>query len=62
MTTRQKLIPIAEAAHRLGVSAETLRRWEKAGLIAAHRTAGGHRRYDPATIDAMRDARADSTA
>ncbi len=30
----------------LGMSQETLRRWETAGKITAERTAGGHRRYD----------------
>ena len=34
------------AAKYLGVSQETLRRWEKAGKIAVERTLKGHRRYD----------------
>lgn len=36
---------IAEAASFLGVSQDTLRRWEKKGNLIPRRTAGGHRRY-----------------
>ncbi len=42
--TRQWL-SIAEAAEYLGVSKDTLRRWEKRGKLTARRTVGGHRRY-----------------
>lgn len=34
---------IGEAAHLLGVSVDTLRRWIDAGQLQATRTAGGHR-------------------
>ncbi|HSL97624.1 MAG TPA: helix-turn-helix transcriptional regulator [Candidatus Deferrimicrobiaceae bacterium] len=34
---------IGEAAEMLGVSVETLRRWERGGRIEARRTAGGQR-------------------
>jgi putative resolvase len=37
---------ISEAAEFLGVSVDTLRRWEENGQIEAERTKGGHRRYD----------------
>lgn len=37
---------IGVAAKQLGVSKDTLRRWEKAGKISAERTVRGHRRYD----------------
>ena len=36
----------SEAAYLLGVSTDTLRRWEKEGKITSSRTEGGHRRYD----------------
>ena len=36
----------SEAAYILGVSTDTLRRWEKEGKITSTRTEGGHRRYD----------------
>jgi excisionase family DNA binding protein len=39
-------ISIGKAAEELGVSRETLRRWEKSGKIIAERTPKGHRRYD----------------
>jgi len=37
---------IGIAAKELGVSPDTLRRWERAGKISVDRTARGHRRYD----------------
>jgi putative resolvase len=43
-------VSIKAAAQELGVREETLRRWEQAGKITSERTAGGHRRYDLATI------------
>ncbi len=39
-------VRISEAARILGVTVDTLRRWEAAGKIQAERTPGGHRRYD----------------
>lgn len=42
-----KFISIMEAASHLGVSTQTLRRWEREGkLLPAKRTKGGQRRYD----------------
>ena len=47
----RKLVPIHEAAEALGVSAQTLRRWEREGrLLPDERTAGGQRRYDLARL------------
>lgn len=43
-------ISINEAAKLLGVSADTLRRWEEEGKIQSERTEGGHRRYDVAKL------------
>lgn len=44
---------IAEAARRTGVSAHTLRYYERAGLVvtAVDRTAGGRRRYQQFDLD-----------
>jgi putative resolvase len=43
----RKLVSIHEAAEFLGVTAQTLRRWERDGkLIPDERTPGGRRRYD----------------
>ncbi|MBN1485288.1 MAG: helix-turn-helix domain-containing protein, partial [Chloroflexia bacterium] len=39
-------IDISQAAHILGVSRKTLRRWDQEGKLPAERTLGGHRRYD----------------
>jgi predicted site-specific integrase-resolvase len=39
-------VSIGQAAQELGVSRETLRRWEAAGKIHVDRTPAGHRRYD----------------
>ena len=40
------MLSIKEASEFLGVSIDTLRRWERAGKITSFRTEGGHRRYD----------------
>ena len=46
-----KLITIQEAAAFLGVSPQTLRRWEREGRgIPFQKTAGGQRRYDLAKL------------
>lgn len=39
-------VSIGQAAKELGVVKETLRRWEKNGIISVDRTKNGHRRYD----------------
>jgi DNA-binding transcriptional MerR regulator len=46
-------LSIAEAARRTGVSAHTLRYYERAGLVvtAVDRTAGGRRRYQQLDLD-----------
>jgi putative resolvase len=46
----RKLLPISEAAKLLGVHVATVRRWERAGKIKAHRTQGNLRRFDIAEI------------
>ncbi len=51
MIMSRKLVPIQDAADALGVSAQTLRRWEREGrLLPDERTAGGRRRYDLARL------------
>ena len=43
----KRFIKIGEAASLLGVSIETMRRWEKTGELVPHRkTQGGTRYYD----------------
>lgn len=43
-------VGIGRAASELGVSRDTLRRWEAAGRITVERTPSGHRRYDLAQL------------
>ncbi len=46
-----KFLSIQDAAKYMGVSAQTLRRWEKAGKIKpAYRTEGKQRRYDASLL------------
>lgn len=42
---QEKLLTIREAAHFLGVSIDTLRRWDKNGKLVAIRKEGGTHRY-----------------
>jgi excisionase family DNA binding protein len=44
-TNADRLLSPAEKARQLGISADTLRRWENEGRIESTRTAGGQRRY-----------------
>ena len=48
------LLPIGEAAKRLGVSVATLRVWDRQGLLKPTRTLGGHRRYSVADLERVR--------
>jgi DNA-binding transcriptional MerR regulator len=50
---RPLALSIGELAHRLGVTAATLRNWEDAGILVPQRTATGHRTYG---ADDVRDA------
>jgi DNA-binding transcriptional MerR regulator len=43
-TPTARPLPIGAVAHRLGVTAATLRKWERAGILTPHRD-GGHRVY-----------------
>ncbi|MBU0706314.1 helix-turn-helix domain-containing protein [Patescibacteria group bacterium] len=51
MSENYQELSIGEAAGILGVSIETLRRWDRAGKLQATRTQGGQRRY---TLDALK--------
>jgi excisionase family DNA binding protein len=41
----------SEAAHYLGVSLATIRRWTDAGHISCYRTPGGQRRFSRTQLD-----------
>jgi excisionase family DNA binding protein len=56
MTEADELLPVTEAARLLGVSASSLRNYEKQRLIVSHRTPGGHRRFRRGDVEALVDA------
>jgi DNA-binding transcriptional MerR regulator len=47
---RRSAFSIGDLAHRLGVTAATLRNWEDAGIVVPQRSASGHRTYDAADV------------
>jgi excisionase family DNA binding protein len=49
----KKLLTPNEAARLLMVAPVTVRQWAQKGLLAAHTTAGGHRRFSPDAIRAF---------
>ena len=49
-----ELMQVREAARALGVSENTIRRWEERGLIPAVRLPSGVRRFRSADIEAAR--------
>ena len=51
-------LPVSAAAALIGVSADTLRRWEKAGRIASLRTPTGHRRFRRTDVEQLLQASA----
>ena len=52
--TQEAVYVISVAARLTGVHPQTLRIYERRGLIKPHRTPGGTRRYSDADIDRMR--------
>ena len=46
-------ITTAQAARRLGVSAQTVQKWVDAGYLPAWKTVGGHRRLDAEAVERM---------
>lgn len=53
-TTPDERLPIGETAKLLGVSVETIRRWDREGLITSTRTLGGQRRFARSEIERVR--------
>lgn len=51
-------LPISAAAALIGVSTDTLRRWEKAGRITSVRTPTNHRRFKRTEVLALLEATA----
>jgi excisionase family DNA binding protein len=48
---RRLVFTSSQAAHYLGVSLATIRRWTDAGHIACYRTPGGQRRFSKDQLD-----------
>ena len=58
MVTQSSIYSISEAARRLGLSAEWLRRGEKRGsLPIARRDRNGYRYYTPEDVERLRNRR-----
>mgnify|MGYP001546139304 CR=1 FL=1 len=51
-----KTVSIGEAAKQLGVSTDTLRRWDKAGTLRTSRDARNRRRVPVSEVERLRDA------
>src|SRR5947199_9899194 len=49
-------LPLGEAAQALGVSADTLRRWDRSGKLRTTRDERNRRRVPAAEIERLRDA------
>ncbi len=58
---RDRALRIGQAAELLGVSVDTLRRWETEGRLATERTAGGQRVVPIEAVSALRAARRRAT-
>ena len=49
-TAVSKMVPIGDAARALGVSVDTLRRWERTGRLVTHRDAANRRVVEESEI------------
>lgn len=56
------LVSISEAADLAGVSLDTLRRWDKGGILRAHRNKQGVRHFDVAEVQRLINKRASRKA
>ncbi len=52
MPNKKEWLSLTQASERLGVHPTTLRRWVDGGGVPCFRTPGGHRRFQPADLDA----------
>jgi molybdopterin-binding protein len=56
MASKPKTVSIGEAAKQLGVSTDTLRRWDRAGTLKTSRDARNRRRVPVAEVERLREA------
>jgi molybdopterin-binding protein len=56
MAAKTKTVSIGEAAKQLGVSTDTLRRWDRAGTLKTSRDARNRRRVPVAEVERLREA------
>jgi molybdopterin-binding protein len=56
MAGKAKTVPIGEAAKQLGVSTDTVRRWDKAGRLKTTRDSRNRRRVPVAELERLREA------
>lgn len=54
LSKQNKLIPISEAAKVLGVSIDTVRRWDKAGIIHPERPDGKNRYFSLGELEKVK--------
>src|SRR5829696_368011 len=54
--SRGRRLTSKEAARVLGVSEASVKRWADSGLLPMEKTAGGHRRFRPEDVAAVRHA------
>lgn len=53
MNPRGNLVPISQAAAYVGVSLQTLRRWDASGKLPAIKSPGGHRYYEREALERL---------
>ena len=53
LAEQDELISIGRASAILGVHADTVRRWERAGALTAVRTPGNQRRFRLSDVEAL---------
>jgi DNA (cytosine-5)-methyltransferase 1 len=54
MNPDHHIFTIADASHYLGVSFDTIRRWEKKGLVKARRLDNGHRHFSISELERLK--------
>lgn len=52
--TSGDMLPIGDTARMLGVSVDTIRRWEREGKITGSRTLGNQRRFPASEVERIR--------